>query len=152
SCRPEIFAYRPAPIQVNYLGYPGTMGADFMDYVLGDRIVLPMDEQPHYAERIVQLPDTFQVNDSKRKIAQRRPTREEAGLPERAFVFCCFNNSYKISASMFDIWMRMLHGVDDSVLWLAQTSSEAADNLRSAAVEHGVDPSRLIFAPKVPHL
>src|SRR6185295_12902458 len=111
--RPEILAHRPAPIQVNYLGYPGTMGADFIDYVLADPVVLPFDQQPFYTEQIVHLPECYQVNDSKRKISEQIPTRGEEGLPEQAFVFCCFNNNYKITAPVFDVWMRLLREVEN---------------------------------------
>src|SRR5208282_4178810 len=104
----DILAHRPAPIQVNYLGYPGTMGADFIDYIIADPVVAPFEEQPFYAERIVHLPDSYQVNDRNRRIAERAPTRAECGLPEHGFVFCCFNNSQKITPTFFDIWMRLL--------------------------------------------
>ena len=118
GARPEILSYRPAPIQVNYLGYPGTMGAGFIDYVIADKIVLPFDHQHFYTEKIVQLPECYQVNDSQRKIAGRTATRREAGLPDQGFVFCCFNNNYKITAPVFDLWMRLLQAVQGSVLWL----------------------------------
>ena len=150
--RPAIFAYRPAPIQVNYLGYAGTMGADFIDYVIADRIVLPFDQQPYYAEKIVHLPDSYLVNDTTKSISSQAPSRAQAGLPERGFVFCCFNNSYKISASVFDAWMRILAAGDGSVLWLSQPAGRAAVNLRAAATARGIDPRRLIFAPRVPQM
>jgi protein O-GlcNAc transferase len=146
--RPGILAYRPAPIQVNYLGFLGSMGAEFIDYVIGDETVLPQEQQPFYAERIVRLPHCFQVNDSTRPISARTPTRREAGLPEQGFVFCCFNGNYKITASVFDIWMRLLHAVDGSVLWLFRSNSRAVVNLQREAAARGIDPSRLIFAAK----
>jgi predicted O-linked N-acetylglucosamine transferase (SPINDLY family) len=143
-----IFVHRPAPIQVNYLGYPGTVGTDdVFDYVIGDPTVLPFDLQPFFAERIVQLPGCYQVNDSQRAIAAETPTRGEAGLPERGFVFCCFNGSYKITSEIFDVWMRLLHAVEGSVLWLLR--SNAADNLRRAAAGRGIDPTRLVFADPI---
>jgi predicted O-linked N-acetylglucosamine transferase (SPINDLY family) len=151
GCRPGILAHRPAPIQVNWLAYPGTMAADFIDYVVADPIVLPFDQQPFYAERIVHLPDCFQVNDSHAKAAPAAPTRQEAGLPETGFVFCCFNNNWKIVAPMFDIWMRLLREVDGSVLWLLRENQVAARHLCDEARARGIDPARLVFAPKVDH-
>jgi protein O-GlcNAc transferase len=112
--RPSIFALRPAPIQVNYLGYPGSMGAAYIDYVIADRIVIPESDRQHYSEKVVYLPDTYAVADSKREIAHRTPSRAEAGLPETGVVFCSFNNSYKITPRMFDIWMRLLRDVEGS--------------------------------------
>jgi predicted O-linked N-acetylglucosamine transferase (SPINDLY family) len=149
DARPEILAHRPAPIQVNYLGYPGTMGADFIDYVIADKIVLPFDQQAFYSEKIVHLPDSYQVNDSKRKIAERVPTRREAGLPENGFVFCCFNNNYKIAPQVFDTWMRLLQQVPGSVLWLLADNASAENNLRKEAQARGVNPARLIFAARL---
>src|SRR6185369_7371278 len=148
--RPAIFAHRPAPIQVNYLGYPGTMGAPFIDYVIADKIVAPFELQPHFSEKIVHLPDCYQANDTKRKIAARAPTRQEAGLPDQAFVFCCFNNSWKITPEVFDVWMRLLHQVEDSVLWLLSDKGGAGRNLRAQAQRHGIDPSRIVFASQMP--
>lgn len=144
--RPEILAYRPAPIQVGYLGYPGTIGADFLDYVLADPVVLPFDQQPFYTEKIVQLPDCYQVNDSARAIAPETPTRAMAGLPDDGFVFCCFNMNYKIRRPIFDIWMRLLAAVPGSVLWLLRDNDGAERNLRKEAAARGIDPERLIFA------
>ena len=105
---------------MNYLGYPGTMGAPFIDYIIADKIVAPFEHQPFYTEKIVHLPDCYQVNDTKRKIAESAPTRQEAGLPEHGFVFCCFNNNWKITPAVFDVWMRLLHRVEGSVLWLSR--------------------------------
>lgn len=150
NARPGIFAARPAPIQVNYLGFPGTLGADFYDYILADATVLPFDQQPFYSERIVHLPDCYQVNDSKRPIAERTPTRQEAGLPAEGFVFCCFNNSYKITPAIFDVWMRLLSRVEGSVLWLYGDRASAETNLRREAAARGIDPARLVFARRVP--
>ena len=147
--RPGILAHRPAPVQVSYLGYPGTMGADFIDYIVADRIVLPFDQQPFYSEAIVHLPDSYQVNDSKRGIAAQAPSRRDAGLPDDAFVLCCFNNSFKIAPAIFDVWMRLLGKVEGGVLWLLQTNDLAAANLRREAQARGIDSDRLVFAPKV---
>jgi predicted O-linked N-acetylglucosamine transferase (SPINDLY family) len=144
--RPGILAFRPAPIQVEYLGYPGPMNADFIDYVIADRIVLPAHEQPAYLEKIVHLPDSYQVNDSRRPIAERMPSRRELGLPEDAFVFCCFNQTWKITKPTFDAWMRIMAAVEGSVLWLLQANDRAMANLRREAQAQGVDPGRLIFA------
>jgi protein O-GlcNAc transferase len=145
--RPGILAYRPAPVQVTYLGYPGPLGLDFIDYVVGDKVILPLDQQPFYAEKFVHLPGTYQVNDSQRVIATRAPTRAELGLPSDAFVFCCFNHTWKITPAMFDIWMRLLRSVDGSVLWLFQSNDPACANLRKEAQARGIDPARLVFAP-----
>jgi len=144
--RPGILAFRPAPIQAAYLGYPGPMSADFIDYVIADRIVLPPAEEPCYLEKIVRLPDSYQVNDSKRPIAERVPSRRELGLPENAFVFCCFNQIWKITRPIFDVWMRLMAAVEGSVLWLLQTNDWAIANMRREAQAKGIDPGRLIFA------
>jgi protein O-GlcNAc transferase len=145
-----IFAHRPAPIQVSYLGFPGTTGAGFIDYVIADEIVLPFDQQPFWSEKIVHLPGCYQVNDRKRQIAERTPTRRECGLPERAFVFCSFNNNYKIAPPIFDIWMRLLHEVKGSVLWLLRDNAAAERNLRREAAARGIDAVRLVFADRLP--
>jgi predicted O-linked N-acetylglucosamine transferase (SPINDLY family) len=149
NARPGILAFRPAPIQVNYLGYPGTMGADFIDYVIADKVVLPFDEQPNYAEKIVHLPECYQVNDSQRRIGSRTPSRQEIGLPESGFVFCCFNNNYKITAPFFDVWMQLLKAVDGSVLWLRRDNEIAEKNLQREASARGINPARLVFASRV---
>jgi protein O-GlcNAc transferase len=150
KAREAILAFRPAPIQVNYLGYPGTTGADFIDYVIADKIVLPFDEQQHYTEKIVHLPECYQVNDSQRRIDGRTPSRQELGLPENGFVFCCFNNNYKITTPFFDVWMRVLKAVDGSVLWLFRDNQSAERNLRREAAARGIDQGRLIFAGRLP--
>jgi protein O-GlcNAc transferase len=146
--RMGIFALRPAPIQVNF-NCPGTTGAGYFDYILTDRTAVPPEHHPYYAETVVYLPDTFQANDSQRRIADRTPTRSEAGLPERGFVFCSFNNSYKFRAPVFDIWMRLLHKIEDSVLWLRGGGPTMTGNLRREAEARGVHPERLIFAQYV---
>jgi predicted O-linked N-acetylglucosamine transferase (SPINDLY family) len=147
--RPGIFAEGCAPIQVNYLGYPGTMGAGYMDYIIADKIVIPPESRPCYTEKVVWLPYSYQANDSKRGISSRTFTRQAAGLPERGFVFCCFNNSYKILPETFDVWTRMLKAVDGSVLWLLEDNPVAARNLRNEAVVRGLDARRLIFAKRL---
>ena len=149
-CRPGIFARRPAPVQVNYLGYPGTMNAPYLDYIIGDRWVTPTAHAPHYREKIVQLPDSYQVNDRHRKIADKVFTRAELGLPERGFVFCCFNNNYKITPDLFTIWMRLLQATPASVLWLLADNPAAMRNLRAEAMQRGVASERLVFAPRMP--
>ena len=148
--RPAIAAYRPAPVQVNYLGYPATMGADFIDYIIVDPFVVPASQQPFFAERLVQLPASYQVNDRRREVAEARMSRQDHGLPADGLVFCNFNNSYKISPAFFDIWMRLLRSIPDSVLWLLEANQLVKGNLRSEAEKRGVDPGRLIFAPLVP--
>ncbi|MCA3415883.1 MAG: tetratricopeptide repeat protein [Roseomonas sp.] len=144
------FAQRLAPVQVSYLGYPGTVGADFLDYILADATVLPMDQQRLYDEKIVHLPDSYQANDDRRVIAPETPLRAEAGLPADGFVYCCFNNAYKITPEVFASWMRILNAVPGSVLWLLANEAEAMDRLRAGAAGQGVDPARLVFAPHLP--
>ena len=148
EARPGILALRPAPVQVSYLGFPGTLGAAYVDYVIADRIVIPPADACHYAEKVVYLPDTYQVNDRDRKIGRDVPTRAQAGLPERGFVFCCFNNSFKITPRVFDVWMRLLRQVDSSVLWLYEDNADAARNLRAEAVRRGIAEDRLVFAAR----
>jgi predicted O-linked N-acetylglucosamine transferase (SPINDLY family) len=150
NARPRILSGRPAPVQVSYLGYAGTLGADFIDYIIADRTVLPFDQQPHYAEKIVHLPDCYMAADTTKPISPNPPSRIAAGLPPDGFVFCCFNNAYKISAEIFRVWMRLLSRLDGSVLWLSQLHGLARENLRSAAHAAGVDPGRIIFASRVP--
>ena len=148
GARPGIFAHRSVPVTVSYLGYPGTLGAAFMDYVIADKVALPSDQQPLYAEKIVHLPGSYQANDPGRVVGPM-PTRAEAGLPEQGFVFCRFNNHWKITKPAFESWMRILKSVPDSVLWLLSDSADA--NLARAAEAQGVDPKRLIFAPRLDH-
>jgi len=153
GARPGILAQRPCPVQVNYLGYPGTIGAPWLDYIIADATVLPWDHQPFYSEKIVHLPHCYQVNDSSRAIAQT-PSRRDAGLPDKdpdgGFVFCCFNAAWKITPRMFAIWLRLLADVPGSLLWLLADNETAQSNLRAAASAKGVDPARLVFAPKIP--
>lgn len=149
DARPGIFALRAAPLQLNYLGYPGTMGADCYDYVIADATVVPEGHEPYYAEKIFRLPDSFLPHDSSRPIASTVYSRGELGLPARGLVFCCFNNSYKITPDVFDGWMRILARVPDSVLWLSQNNEVATDNLRREALRRGVDAGRLVFAQRM---
>lgn len=151
DARPEVLSFRPAPIQVSFLGFPGTMGADFIDYIIADEVVLPPDQQRFYTEKVVYLPDCYQPNDSTPSIAPQTPTRREANLPEAGFVFCCFNNNYKITREVFDVWMRLLAAVPGSVLWLLRDNAGAEDNLRREARSRGVEPARLVFADRVEH-
>jgi predicted O-linked N-acetylglucosamine transferase (SPINDLY family) len=150
--RPGILAHRPAPVQVNYLGYPGTLGAPFVDYIIADRFVAPVDQQPFYSERLVHLPGSFFPTDSKRVIAAATPSRAECGLPDHGFVFCCFNAPQKIAEAMFDVWMRLLAAHPDSVLWLSQVGEAARRNLEREAGERGITANRLTFAEPVPSL
>jgi len=145
--RPGILTSRPSPVQVNYLGYSGTMGADHIDYIIADPTIIPGDQQAFYTEKIVYLPDSFMAQDSNRAIAPIVPTRLEVGLPESGFVFCCFNNNYKITPPVFDVWMRLLLEVEGSVLWLVGGNALAICNLRQSAEMRGVDANRLVFAP-----
>jgi predicted O-linked N-acetylglucosamine transferase (SPINDLY family) len=150
ECRLGVFSLRAAPIQVNYLGYPGTMAAECIDYVVADSTVIPEADRRHYVEKIVYLPDSYQVNDSKRAISDKTFTREELGLPQTGFVFCCFNNSYKILPEVFECWMRILTHVEGSVLWLIRDSETAVHNLRREAQAKGVSANRLVFAKRMP--
>ncbi|MGD0865591.1 MAG: tetratricopeptide repeat protein [Rhizomicrobium sp.] len=148
--RAGIFACRAAPIQVNYLGYPGTMAAEFMDYIIADAIIIPGSERRHYREKIVTLPNSYQVNDRKRFSSDTTLDRAVLGLPPTGFVFSCFNNNYKITPTVFDCWMRILKQCPGSVLWLLADNAKAASNLRNEAAARGVSKERLIFAPRVP--
>jgi protein O-GlcNAc transferase len=140
---------RPAPIQVSFLGYPATMGADFIDYLIADRWIAPLDDQPFYTERLVQLPECYQPSDTRRVVGPA-PSRATCGLPERGFVFCCFNNSYKITPAFLDIWTRLLRQIPDSVLWLVKSYPAVETNLRREAAARGIAPERLMFADRVP--
>jgi protein O-GlcNAc transferase len=148
--RMGIFANRCAPIQVNFLGYPGSLGATFYDYIIADKTVIPAHHHIHYAEKIIYLPTSYQVNDAYRKICTKPIDRLTHDLPEHAFVFCCFNASYKILPSTFDIWMRLLSKVDHSVLWLIEDNKMSTEQLQKQAELRGVSPQRLIFAKKRP--
>lgn len=148
--KPELFLYKPAPIIVNYLGYPGTMGASVYDYIVGDAIVTPFNAAEHYCEQIVQMPHCYQVNDGQRVIAEQVPSRAEEGLPEQGFVFAAFNSTYKIRRDFFRIWMELLKQVPGSVLWLVCEDALTQRNLRKEAMTCGVTPERLVFARRLP--
>lgn len=148
--RTGIFARRVAPVQVNYIGYPGTMGAQFMDYLIADDMLIPESSRQHYTEKIVYMPDCFQANDSSRQPSSTVYRRVDLGLPEAGFVYCCFNNSCKFTPEVFDIWMRILRRVEGSVLWLLEGNPWVAESLRKEAAQRGVDPVRLVFARKLP--
>lgn len=147
--RTDIFAARPAPVQVNYLGYPGTMGAEYIDYIIADRHVIPEADKSAYTEKVVYLPHSYQVNDSRRSISESVPTRSEQGLPESGFVFCCFNNTAKLTPDIFDVWMRVLAAVDRSVLWLLCKDASVAENLRAEARRRSISADRLVFADRI---
>ena len=150
DCRPGILNLRPAPLQINYLGYPGTMGVDHIDYIIADPIVIPQSERGHYVEKVAYLPDCYLPHDSRRAVAGPVPSRAKCGLPERGFVFCSFNNTYKFSPDLFDVWMRLLHAVRESVLWLPQGNAAAMRNLKGEAAARGIGAERIVFAPYLP--
>lgn len=147
--RPGIFAHRPAPVQVSYLGYPGTLAAPFIDYLIADPFVIPEGEQRFYTECIAYLPDCYQPNDRKRRVSGHAPTRSEAHLSENGFVFCCFNNNWKITPPVFGVWMRLLAAVPGGVLWLLEDNRWAVEHLRREAVVRGIEPERLVFCKRV---
>ena len=150
GARSGIFALRAAPIQMGYLGYPGTLGAAFYDYLIADAVVVPESQQRHYSESLVQLPGCYQANDTSRRIEETGSTRQEHGLPQAGFVFCCFNNNWKITPATFDMWMRVLARAEGSVLWVLKDSEEVERNLRKEAAIRGIEEHRLIFAGRVP--
>ena len=150
--RTDILAYRPAPVHVNYLGYPGTLGVEYMDYILADSVVIPGSDQEYYSEKVVHLPGAYLPADATLKVADEAPPRAAYGLPSTGFVFCSFNHAYKINPTIFDVWMRILKRCPDSVLWLMKLNMTAEPNLRKEAEARGVDPSRLIFATRVPRV
>ena len=147
--RAEVLSASVAPIQVNYLGYSGTMGSEFIDYIIADNIIIPEENKQYYSEKITYLPDSFMVNDTKIKVSKRNFTRQEAGLPSDGFVFCCFNNHYKITPKVFNSWMRILSQVNGSVLWLSKANKTIVENLKKEAESKGIDEARLIFAPRL---
>jgi predicted O-linked N-acetylglucosamine transferase (SPINDLY family) len=148
--RMGVFARRPAPVQVNYLGFPATLGAPYMDYIVADKVVIPDDEQRFYDEKVAILPGCYLANDDKGRTLGKIPSRAEAGLPDKGFVFCNFNNAYKLTPDTFAGWMRILKQVDGSVLWLLDSQAPFADNIRKEAQSHGVAGERIIFAPNKP--
>lgn len=148
--RTDVLSYRPAPVQVNYLGYPGTMGVEYYDYILADCHVAPAHNLPFYSEKVVYLPDTYLPTDGSVQISERTPSRAECGLPDQGFVFCAFCHDYKINPNVFDIWMRLLKQVQGSVLWLVSRNEVSHRNLQKEAEARGVSNDRLIFAKRVP--
>jgi predicted O-linked N-acetylglucosamine transferase (SPINDLY family) len=150
NCRTGIFAYRAAPIQLSYLGYPGTMSTNYIDYLIADQTLIPQESQEGYSEKIAYLPNSYQANDRKRVISGKEFIKAELGLPEQGFIFCSFNNNYKILPATFESWMRILKAVDGSVLWLYEDNAAAANHLRQEAEKRGVHPSRLVFAKRIP--
>ena len=147
--RAGIFSYRAAPIQVNWLGYPGTIGADFIDYIIADKNIIPESHQQFYAEKVVYLPDTYMVDDSKRVASSRQFTREEYGLPEDTFVFCCFNNDYKFNPQVLDSWSRILLGMEQSILWISENNESFKTGIKIEFKKRGIDSTRIIFAQRV---
>lgn len=147
--RNHVFAQRPAPVQVNYLGFPGTLGAPYMDYIVADPIVIPDAQRTFFTEKVVHLPHSYQANDNRRAMSDRVFSRSDFGLPQDGFVFCCFNNNYKITPQTFDGWMRILAHVPGSVLWLIEDNALASNNLRKEAAARGIDPARLVFAARM---
>jgi predicted O-linked N-acetylglucosamine transferase (SPINDLY family) len=147
GARPWVLAHRPAPVQAKYMGYPGTSGSNFIDYLIADRLVVPQDQERFFSEKIALLPDTLWVTDTRRPVPEP-PSRAQSGLPQDGFVFCCFNHNWKITAPLFDIWMRLLKQVDGSVLWLLEGNASIRDNLRKEAETRGVAPDRLVFAAR----
>jgi predicted O-linked N-acetylglucosamine transferase (SPINDLY family) len=144
--RTGILARRPAPVQVNYFGYPGTMGVPFIDYIIADPVVIPEEHRVHYSEQVVYLPCTYLPSDRKRPVAANTPSRAEAGLPATGFVFACLNNAFKIGPALFDVWMRLLEDVEHSVLWFLEDNVSTSANLRREAQLRGIGPERLVFA------
>jgi protein O-GlcNAc transferase len=150
DARMSICAHRPAPIQVNYLGFPATLGANYVDYIIADRMVIPEAERDYYTEKVVYLPHTYQVNDSKRRVTKNNMKRAEHGLPDQAFVFCNFNQSYKLTPEIFFVWVKLLRQVEGSVLWLLESNKWQSENLKREIEYQGIAADRLIFAPRIP--
>lgn len=148
--RTDIFAARSAPVQVAHLGYPGTMGADYIDYLIADRHVVPKTAESNYSEKIVCLPNSYQPNDLKRVISDAPVSRRDFGLPDEGFVFCCFNNNFKVTPDVFGVWIHLLKAVSGSALWLYCDNGPAEENLKREAERHGIPASRLVFAKKLP--
>ena len=148
NARTELFQSRLSPLQINFLGYPGTSGANFIDYIIADHIVIPKNQRQYYSENIIYLPHCYQPNDNRRKISNIQSSRNDFDLPKDAFVFCCFNKTYKIGFLEFSIWMKVLKKVKNSVLWLLKSNIWAMQNLKLEAKKNGINPERLIFAER----
>jgi len=151
NSRSGIFSYRAAPIQINYLGYPGTMGAEYIDYIIADEVIIPKENFNYYSEKVLYLPDCYQANMSQKDISKKQFKRSDFGLPDNAFVFCSFNNNYKITPHIFDIWMNILKKVPNSILWIFKSNETASRNLKRETEIRGVDPNRIIFASYLPN-
>jgi len=151
SSRMEILALRPAPVQISWLGFPGTTGSNFIDYLITDKIITPLNHKKYYSEKLLYMPDSYQVNDAGRKISTKKYSRRDFSLPEDAFVFCSFNQPTKIEPKVFFVWMKILKSVPKSVLWLWKSNSLMVKNLKDEAIKHKVDPKRLIFSASLPH-
>ena len=152
DARPDVLGYHPAPVQVAYLGYAGTTGCSYMDYLIADETVIPEDHKPHYAEKVLYLPGCYLPTDPEVVISERTPTRAEMNLPEEGFIFCSFNHDHKINPPIFDTWMRILARVEGSVLWLMKLNSVAEANLLREAQARGISPERIRFASRVPSI
>ena len=145
-----IFQKKIAPIQINFLGYPGTSGSRFFDYIVADKVLIPEDQQKYYSEKIIYLPDTYQANEDTKKISDKNFTKEMFGLPDNKFIFCSFNSNHKINIKIFDLWMKILSKNLDSVLWIMSDNDLSVENLRNFAQNKNIDPKRLIFAKHMP--
>jgi predicted O-linked N-acetylglucosamine transferase (SPINDLY family) len=150
NARISVFEKRVAPIQVSYLGYIGTLGVSYMDYILADREVIPIESLQFFTEKVVYLPGCFQINDRQREISGKKFNRSDFGLPEKGFVFCCFNHGYKVTPVIFESWCRILQRIDGSVLWLYESNFSFSQNLRSEAKFFGINPNRLVFGQALP--
>ena len=148
--RPQIFAWRAAPVQVSYIGFPGTLGSPWIDYVVGDTTVIPHGDEAHFTEQVVRLPGCYQANDTQRSVAAPGMTRAQAGLADKALVLCCFNSTFKISPDLFQVWLRILGQIPHAVLWLFDKNRQVQDTLRQYAQAQGIAPERLVFAEFAP--
>ena len=145
-----VFLHKCAPIQINYLGYPGTLGSKNIDYIVADQFLIPENSQKYYSEKIIYLPHSYQVRDSSQKISEKKFTKKDLGLPENSFVFCCFNRHYKINPEIFYIWIKVLKKINKSVLWLLEDNIKTSENLKKEAIKNGINPERIIFAKRIP--
>jgi predicted O-linked N-acetylglucosamine transferase (SPINDLY family) len=151
AARTGILSRRPAPVQINFLGFPGTMGASYIDYIIGDANLIPPEHQAHYSEKVLYMPECYQPTDTKKTVSEKAISRADCGLSETGFVFCCFNNNFKFTPDVFDLWMKILKEVEDSQLWLVEMSKQVKENLNSEAEKRGIDSKRLVFAQHVPY-
>jgi predicted O-linked N-acetylglucosamine transferase (SPINDLY family) len=151
NCRPNIFAYRSAKLQINYLAFPATMGSKYMDYIIADRVLIPENDQKFFTEKIIYLPNCYQVSDQKRLVSKKKFSKKDFNLPEESFIFCCFNNVIKISPEIFEVWMKILKNNIKSVLWLLSSNNKVINNLKAEAEKRGVNKKRLIFCERLPN-